>query len=164
MFEWENEENGKSRGALKNATHCASPHLSLLEKNSCGEDRTGSFGAKRSYPCKPHYAHHQFLSRQTSSNRIWRQVKVSNGSGVRQERLNGTVGVISTFRTPWHAINSCIKMLVSWHGRACSIHILVSILCSILNIARSVPLVMEKMCSSLGSQFCTKSCENCRFM
>ena len=108
----------------------------------------------------PLYVHHQLLPSKTSSNRSWRQVKVSNGFGVRQERLNVTVGVISTFRTPWHAINSCIKMLVSWHGRACSIHILVSILCSILNIARSVPLVMEKMCSSLGSQFCTKSCEN----
>ena len=145
--------------------HTAPPHISRSSKKTLAEKRGPVILARKDrIHAGPHYVHHQLLPSKTSSNRIWRHVKVSNGSGVRQERLNGTVGVISTFRTPWHAINSCIKMLVSWHGRACSIHILVSILCSILNIARSVPLVMEKMCSSLGSQFCTKSCENCRFM
>ena len=42
-------------------------------------------------------------------------------------------------------------MLVSWHGRACSIHILVSILCSILNIACRYHNINRENVFGLGS-------------
>ena len=145
--------------------HTAPPHISRSSKKTLAEKRGPVILARKDrILASPHYAHHQLLSRKTSSNRSWWQIKVSNGSGVRQERLNGTVGVISTFRTPWHAINSCINMLVSWHGRACSIHILVSILCSILHIARRYHNINRENVFGLGSQVWTKSCENCRFI
>ena len=131
--------------------HTAPPHISRSSKKTLAEKRGPVILARKDrIHASPHYAHHQLLSRKTSSNRSWWQIKVSNGSGVRQERLNGTVGVISTFRTPWHAINSCIKMLVSWHGRACSIHILVSILCSILHIARRYHNINRENVFGLG--------------
>ena len=42
-------------------------------------------------------------------------------------------------------------MLVSWHGRACSIHILVSILCSILSIACRYHNINRENVFGLGS-------------